>query len=230
VPSGRGRVARLVLVGVLLVPCAGAARAAGGCRVIAPPLEADLARACAAVRAAVPSWDGRGLVLVGAGDPDVAADTLGATVRVHSAAWARLTPAGRQVVLTHELVHVATDAFTTARTPQWLVEGLADAIALRGSGLPDRVVAQELAGQVARGELPTALPTAEDFAATPAVAYQESWLAVDLLLRRFGTAAVLRLYREAGRESLGEALSLGTGSSLAELVVAWRAEIGRRLS
>jgi len=177
-------------------------------------LQVDLARACAVVRAAVPSWQGAAGIQVVEGDAGVAAETLGTTISVHRQAWARLTPAGRQAVLTHELVHVATDPFTTPGTPQWLVEGLAEAIALRDSGIPDRVAGQELA---ASRVLPDHLPTDADFAATPAIAYEESWLAVDLLLRHVGIAAVLGLYRGIGRVPAG-------------FVAAWQAEMVRRLS
>lgn len=232
----RGRVARPVLVGVLLLPLGAAASgiadggalpaAARPCVLTRSDLEVDLAKACATVRAAVSSWHGVAVVQVVddvGGDPGVAAEALGATVSVHREAWARLTATGRQVVLTHELVHVATAAFTTSRTPQWLVEGLADAVALRDSGLPDRVAAQELAAAVARGELPTALPAARDFEAEPALAYEQSWLAVDLMLRRFGSAAVLGLYRDAGRSPLPQALmALGARTGPAEEVLVRR--------
>jgi hypothetical protein len=162
------------------------------------------------VRAVVPGWDGHGTVVLAAGDPEVAGETLGTTVTLHREAWARLTPAGRQAVLTHELVHVATDGIDA---PMWLQEGLAESVALRGSGIPDRVAAQELAA----APLPTALPSDADFEATPALAYQESWLAVDLLRREHGDAWVLRLYR-------------GEVTPDADLLPRLRAEIGHRLS
>jgi hypothetical protein len=205
------RLSRLGLVAVLLVPCAQAS-AASGCAVSAPALDADLAAACAAVRAAVPGWDGRGTVRFAEGDPGVAGETVGTTVTLHPAAWARLTPAGRQEVLTHELVHAATSDL--GEPPMWLQEGLAESVALEGSGLPDRTVGQELAA--ARG-LHVSLPTAADFERTPAIAYQESWLAVDVLRREHGEAWVLRLYR-------------GEVAPDADLVTRLRAEIVRRLS
>jgi hypothetical protein len=253
----RGPFTRLVLVSVLLLPVVSVAQAASPCAVAAPTfptdtdtatatdtdtatdadtatatatdtgLGADLDLACRTVRAAVPAWHGRAVLRVVDGDPGVAAETLGAVVSIHREAWARLTPAGRQEVLTHELVHVATAPFTTSRTPTWLVEGLAEAIAIKGSGLADRVVAQELAAAVARGQmpahLPAHLPTAHDFAATPALAYQESWLAVDLLLRRFGDPAVLRLYAAAGSAPLQDVLCLldtcfGSGAGASDRV------------
>ncbi len=49
-----------------------------------------------------------------------------------------LRRAGAQVVMSHELVHVATDAVRRPVEP-WLLEGFADYVALRGTRLPDRV-------------------------------------------------------------------------------------------
>ena len=48
-----------------------------------------------------------------------------------------LRRAGAQVVMSHELVHVATDATRGGAEP-WLVEGFADYVALRDTNLPDR--------------------------------------------------------------------------------------------
>lgn len=229
-----GRKAPLVLVAVLLVPPVSAvvvaptasspvvARAAGGdcLEPGAPALGVDVARACRAVRSAVPSWRGTARVVLVDGDPDVAADVVGSTVRVHPATWEGLSPEGRQAVLTHELVHVATAPLTTARTPAWLVEGIAESVAWRDvRTLPDHVVAEELAQEVRAHRLPTSLPTERDFATRPAQAYQESWLAVDLLRRRLGPAGLLELYRDAGTMPSARALhasgvlaSLGTVS------------------
>ena len=47
----------------------------------------------------------------------------------------RLRGAGAQVVMSHELVHVATDAATSA-VDLWLLEGFADYVALRDVPLP----------------------------------------------------------------------------------------------
>lgn len=223
--SARRRTPPLALVAVLLLPplaaVAGGSSSAsagpsyagvGACvRPGGPALAVDVARACRAVTAAVPGWHGRASVVLADGDAAVAADELGDTVRVHPDAWATLSAQGRQAVLTHELVHVATAAMTTPRTPEWLVEGLAEAVAWRDVALPDRVVAQELAAEVRAGRVPGALPTAQDFDARPAQAYQEAWLAVDLLLRALGPARVLELYREAGRAPLETALRAAGG-------------------
>lgn len=241
----RRRTPPLALVAVLLLPPLAAVAggrspasahpsyaAVGACvRAGAPWLAVDVARACRAVTAAVPTWHGRATVVVADGEAGVAADSLGDTVRVHPEAWQTLTAPGRQAVLTHELVHVATAGVTTARTPEWLVEGLAEAVAWRAVALPDHVIAQELAAEVRAGRVPQGLPTAQDFAGRPALAYQRSWLAVDLLVRRYGIAAVLQLYRAAGTaHGLGPALAtLAPALTVPALETSLRAELVRRL-
>lgn len=222
--SRPARAGRAVLAVLLLLPVSASAGASTGCRLDAPSLAVDLAQVCEAVRAAVPEWDGTATVRVEPGDPAVAGESWGDTVRLHQPAWSRLTPVGRRVVLIHELVHVATAEVTTRRTPAWLVEGLAEAVALRGSGLPDRVAARELVAWVRVHGLPTSLPSVVD----DPVDYAQSWLLVDALQRRLGPSAVLRLYRDAGRVPLADALSGLT--TVPGLLAVLRAEIARRLS
>lgn len=146
-----------------------------------------------------------------------------------------LTPAGRRVVLTHELVHVATRTATGPASPSWLVEGLADAIAFRGAGVPLEVAAPELAARLRSGDLPTALPT--DAALAPGApqlgeSYEQAWLAVALLVRRYGTARVDALYRAVGRErdaaGVERALRAVLGTSTVEITRAWRADLASR--
>lgn len=122
--------------------------------------------------------------------------------------FAALTPVGRDVVLAHELTHLATRPWTGPRTPLWLVEGLAEQVGLAAFPLPDRLAAAELAAEVRRGLLPTALPTDADLdGVRAAAAYQQSWLAVDLLTRRYGGAAVLAAYRQAATGGTQAALA-----------------------
>ncbi|MCB5181628.1 hypothetical protein, partial [Streptomyces antimicrobicus] len=68
--------------------------------------------------------------------------------------WAELSPAGRRIVLTHEVTHVATRAATTARTPLWLSEGFADWAAYRTGDRPPAEAAPALAREVRRGRVP----------------------------------------------------------------------------
>ncbi|MGE7387401.1 hypothetical protein ACQKM2_18155 [Streptomyces sp. NPDC004126] len=148
-------------------------------------------------------------------------------VVVNPEGYAGLSEAGRRIVLTHEVTHVATRAATSARTPQWLSEGFADWAAYRETGTAPAEGAPELARAVRRGELPGALPADGDFAfggdpAAAARAYEGAWLACRLVADRWGEAALVRLYELAGREPLPTALQQALGTDAAGLTEAWR--------
>ncbi|WP_344214661.1 hypothetical protein [Nonomuraea bangladeshensis] len=146
--------------------------------------------------------------------------------------FARLNPTGRDVVLAHELTHVAAG---TDRLPIWLYEGFADYVGYRDSGLPVRTAAAELADEVRAGRLPAALPGPAAFAADGsdparlARAYQEAWLACRFLADRFGEGTLVRLYREARVDGADRALA-GLGLSTATLTARWRAYVREQLA
>ncbi|WP_314254726.1 hypothetical protein [Streptomyces sp. DSM 40907] len=192
-------------------------------------IAAEADRAVPAASAAWPGpWAGRAVVLV-PGSVERMAELLGrpaaeyrgmgavTTGRVGAApapadrvvvnpqGWAELSPAGRGVVLTHEVTHVATRAATTATTPLWLSEGFADWAAYRGTPATPEQAAPALARAVRRGEVPGGLPRSEDFAfggdpEALARAYEGAWLACRLIAGRWGEAALVDLYGRAGRE------------------------------
>jgi hypothetical protein len=115
--------------------------------------------------------------------------------------FARLSALGRDVVLTHELTHVATGGARDGRTPIWLIEGLADYVGYKSVRVTVRSAARELRGEVSRGRLPDRLPGRADFGAESdrlAQTYEEAWLACRLVAERYGEADLLRLYRAAG--------------------------------
>jgi len=119
-------------------------------------------------------------------------------VIVNPAGFAQLGPLGREVVLTHEITHVATRATTTSEVPIWLSEGFADYVAYAGTELSRDVIAADVLEQVRAGSGPTALPTGPDFdpAATRiAAAYSGSWLAAELIARTYGEEALVAFYR-----------------------------------
>ncbi|MDP9101926.1 MAG: hypothetical protein M3N21_07255, partial [Actinomycetota bacterium] len=157
--------------------------------------------------------------------------SYGDRVVVNPATFARLSGLGRRVVLTHEVMHVASRQATGPDVPIWLVEGLADYVAYLGAALPVVEVASELASDVAAGQLPTRLPRDADFrAADPNVAqaYEQSWLAVRLLATRYGTGAVLDLYRRLGAyrgapngQALDAVLRSRLRTSRADFVRSW---------
>lgn len=154
---------------------------------------------------------------------------------------ARLTPAGRRVVLTHELTHVWVRASTLHDLPLWLSEGFAEWVAFREEGMDPPVVAARLLSQVRASGPPATLPTPTDFAGTtgdPAAAYQGSWLAADRIATLSGRQGLVGLVRRVGAVAgpsgstpgpvdLGAALVVVVGQSLAQFVAGWRSELVR---
>jgi len=163
-----------------------------------------------------------------AGLADVAAVTVGPVgapaqaVYVNGVAFTGLSELGRQVVLTHELVHVATRATGDGDAPTWLEEGYADHVAYLDSGLaPDQI-----AGEALAAVLPTRLPSTADFDASgnaAAVAYGRAWAAVELVAERLPKAAGLRrFYRTAAQHGVSAALRSAGFSRRSAFVAAWR--------
>ena len=113
---------------------------------------------------------------------------------VNPAGFARLRDVGPDVVLTHEMTHVAVRALGPGQGPLWVSEGFADYVAYSGRDLSRRQVAGDVLGLVAEGTGPTALPTDADFDPRQgdiAPAYSSSWLAIDLIARTYGRDALL---------------------------------------
>ncbi|MFC5832484.1 hypothetical protein [Nonomuraea insulae] len=155
----------------------------------------------------------------------------GGRVIVVPETFATLTSTGKDVVLTHELTHVAAG---TDHLPVWLYEGFADYVGYRDAGLPLASAAAELAAEIQAGRLPSALPGPEAFVADGrdpgrlARAYQEAWLACRFLADRFGEGTLVRLYREAQVAGVEKALA-SLGLSVATLTERWRAYVRDRL-
>jgi hypothetical protein len=162
----------------------------------------------------------------------------GQRVVVNPANLDRLGALGRRVVLQHEVTHVATRGVTGPGTPIWLVEGLADWVGYLGSGLPARLVGDELRRQLRSGGWPGRLPSPADFrgdSARLSVAYEEAWSACRLIANRAGPTALVRLYRAVGTAGdptaavdaqLRKALGLSYGQFVAEWRRSVRADFG----
>jgi hypothetical protein len=162
----------------------------------------------------------------------------GERVAVNPGPFRSLSWFGRQVVLQHEITHVATRDVTSQNTPYWLAEGFADYVGYLGSGTTVGSAAQELAAEVAAGRVPGELPTRADFAgdnARLAQAYEMSWLACRLVAQRIGKAGLVRFYRTVSSApgdpdtALAAGLRSELGLTPAEFVAAWRAELRREL-
>ena len=171
-----------------------------------------------------------------AGDHPGPARPVGDRVLVNPPVFARLGTLGRRVVLAHEVTHVASRTASGASVPTWLVEGLADWIGYSGLDVPLSVSARELQADVRAGRLPDRLPTDAAYdGSDPRLAqtYEQSWRAVSLIASRYGAAALLRLYRDLGRDgragALDRVLHRDLRLSLAGLTQAWRQQLRREL-
>ncbi len=164
-------------------------------------------------------------------------------VYLNPAAFARLSPAGRSVVVTHELTHVTIRATTTRPVPIWLSEGYADMVAYAASGLSRNTVAAELFTRIRAGQVPDALPDVQAFdpargALSPV--YNEAWLAVVLLKDTYGATALNAFYRAIATSRPGDpSVTTGTdertstafadvlGVTQDAFVADWRADLVR---
>ena len=135
-----------------------------------------------------------------------------------------LRAAGAQVVMSHELAHLATGAARSTTEP-WLVEGFADWVALRDVDLPDATSLGRAIALARRDGVPDQLPGVTELdtrAADLQAAYEQAWLACRLLAERLGPDGLVRLYR---RVEAGEPLSAAlrrSGVPDKALVRAWR--------
>jgi hypothetical protein len=176
----------------------------------------------------IPATNGQATTLAApAGVEGLAALAAVGHVIVEPDGFARLSGPGRQVVLTHELTHVATGAATSGGMPVWLVEGFADYVGYRDSGIPPRTVAAELAAEVRAGRLPSALPGRADFRGGPGrvLAYEEAWLACRYVAARFGEKSLVNLYRRMkgpGTGGAGAVLERVLGVGAGRFTAAWR--------
>lgn len=140
-------------------------------------------------------------VAVTAGEDPVSNQPYGQRLILSPTGLAGLSTIGAQIVIRHEITHLATAAQTADITPRWLVEGLAEYVGNLNSGQPVQTAAAELAAQVAAGTVPAALPTDEAFAPaskSAAAAYEQAWLACRLIATRVGQAGLMRFYNAVG--------------------------------
>ncbi len=181
--------------------------------------------------------DGEQVAALTVGDVPGGGTARSDRVIVNPAAFARLGPVGRRVVLTHEVTHLALRATVPGRPEAWLSEGLADVVGYRGTGLGDRRVAAGLLDQVRAGAGPRQLPGRAAFdseAATIAPSYEASYLAVRLLERRYGIPGVCDLYRTAaglggpdgaGSADTAAAFRRALGTDEGEFTRSWRGRL-----
>ncbi len=173
------------------------------------------------------------------GEGSSARSAGGDRILVNPANFAKLGPVGRRVVLTHEVTHVATRVVTPDAMPDWLVEGFADLVGYRGTGVSVPEAARELATEVRAGKVPAALPADSEFAGgndrLPQV-YEEAWLACRMVADRYGEQTAVRLYRAVGQSSdtgtaaAADGLHTVLGVTLAQFTAQWRDYVRASLS
>ncbi|UFN45611.1 hypothetical protein [Nocardioides okcheonensis] len=157
-----------------------------------------------------------------------AGDGTGAAAPVHvfvnPEVTAGLRRAGAQVVMSHELVHLATDA---TRTPMdtWLLEGFADYVALRDVRLPDRTTLGRAIAAARADGVPGRLPEAADFdtrAGDLQARYEQAWLGCRVVAEALGEQGLVRLYEAAAAGEPVDAALARAGLPVAELTRRWR--------
>lgn len=106
----------------------------------------------------------------------------------------------RQIVLTHEMTHVATRGTVLVSPPLWLEEAFADFVGYQDSGVSRATIAADLLAEVRRGRGPDRLPTQDAFDPGKGKvddAYVASWLALTMIEETRGASGVVAFYRTA---------------------------------
>ncbi|WP_432546697.1 hypothetical protein [Kineococcus sp. SYSU DK004] len=237
---------------------ADAAARAGAAWGAAPPRAAVLVAPDAAAAARLTGTSEHRAALVDAlttgGRHDLPGGRRGAArVVVQAARFAGLTRTGRRVVLTHELVHVATRAggSTDPAAPRWLAEGYADVVARDGRGLDPGALAEPVLRDLHAGA-PVDAPADDDFTGAPdgapgggeadlQRAHAAAWTLVASAARHHGLPAVTALHHRLtaadrpatapAREALlAAAWREHLGEEPADALARWRRDLDDRLA
>jgi hypothetical protein len=154
----------------------------------------------------------------------------GAALRVvvNPEAIRALTPLGVAVVLTHETVHVATRS-PDSPAPTWIVEGLADQVALAAHPEAAAGVTEPLLERVRAEGPPDGLPGDEAFLAGAddlAVSYAAAWTLCRHIADTWSAEALQQLYTalDSG-QGLDEALSATLDTDERRLTAGWRSAL-----
>jgi hypothetical protein len=129
---------------------------------------------------------------------------VGQRIVINPALAGRLSASARRIVLRHEITHVAARASTVDGAPMWLLEGFADYVGYRDSGLEPTEAAPDLVRALRTGDPPRRLPVAADFASRSEnldLAYQLAWSAALYVVDLAGEDALVKLYRMIASDS-----------------------------
>ncbi len=172
----------------------------------------------------VPDGTYAGIAAVTAAADGVARPGAPVRVFVNPEVTGRLRGAGAQVVISHELVHVATDA-TAAVLDPWLLEGFADYVALRDVDLPLSITAARASASVRRHGVPEQLPGTAEFDTTSAdleATYELAWLACVEVADQVGESGLVQVYDEASDGATTAEALASVGLTLDDVVRGWQ--------
>lgn len=131
-----------------------------------------------------------------------------------------------RVVLRHEITHLAARADTVDGSPTWLLEGFADYVGYRDSGLTLEEGAPDLAKRVRESGPPASLPEDRAFRASGSdldQAYQQSWSLARFIAQRYGEDRLVELYRTLA--AVGPASARKTDDMLRDVLGMDRAKL-----
>ena len=150
-------------------------------------------------------------------------------VVVNPEAADRLTELGRNVLLTHEAVHVLVRS-PGSPAPTWLVEGYADQIAYDTWPAGRIPALQAVSRSVRAAGVPTRWPAEKDFAPDAGeldLAYDLAWSAAHSIAVGHGSAGLNRFYAAVGAgKSIDQAASL-IGTTESALRKQWRSDLNQ---
>ncbi|NYJ01944.1 hypothetical protein HNR19_002642 [Nocardioides thalensis] len=150
-------------------------------------------------------------------------------VFLNPAVFGGLEAVAAQIVMTHEAVHVVTEAPLAQSAELWLLEGFADYVALRDTDLPLSRTAAQIVERVRRQGVPETLPLRTEFdtrASHLGAVYESAWLICVVLAERGGEGALVDFYDAVVQGALLEdELERIFGWSVADLTRAWQARL-----
>jgi hypothetical protein len=154
-------------------------------------------------------------------------------VMMNPGVYDRMPTLAREIVLRHEITHVAQDALPRDNVPTWLTEGMADFVGYRGSGVPESVVGAQIFAQTRASGAPQDLPAESEFdldrpGEERRAAYQAGWAFCQMVVEEYGEDDLVPFYVAVSRgdgsaeERLDEAAEAVLGTSYDGLRAQWR--------
>jgi hypothetical protein len=192
--------------------------AAGELVVVSPATQAQMA--------AIVGQPEDAVAQIAAVTTDIDGDTArrDAVVVLNPDVFATMDRRAAQVVLSHEATHALTPA-VGARAVNWVVEGFADYVALRGDTEPLSVSAAQILREVAGGRVPAALPADADFESTQhglGAVYESAWMIFRMLGEEHPTSRIVAFYESViGGTPVDSATRSSFGLTLDELTDQW---------